>query len=226
MDEATQARVFEPFFTTKPAGHGTGLGLSMVYGIVAQSGGRVTVESAPGRGTRFAIYLPEAAEGAPAAPTPPAVPHVGGSHVAGEGPAAGPGGAPAGAPPAGDTVVLVVDDDAAVRTAAARVLARRAYTVLAAGDGLEALGLAERHPGPIHLLVTDVRMPGMDGRELARRFRAARPEARVLLMSGYEEPPEGAAGAPAADGDAPVLQKPFTLDALTAHVRGALADGR
>jgi len=227
MDEATQARVFEPFFTTKPAGHGTGLGLSMVYGIVAQSGGQVTVESAPGRGTRFAIYLPEVEEGAPAAPTPPAVPHVGVSHAAGEGPAAGPAGAAAGAAAAGDTVVLVVDDDAAVRTAAARVLARRAYTVLAAGDGLEALGLAERHPGPIHLLVTDVRMPGMDGRELARRFRAARPEARVLLMSGYEDPPEGAAGAPAADGDAaPVLQKPFTLDALTAHVRGALADGR
>jgi PAS domain S-box-containing protein len=154
-----------------------------------------------------------------------AVPHDGGSHVAGEGPAAGPGGAPAGAPPAGDTVVLVVDDDAAVRTAAARVLARRAYTVLEAGDGLEALGLAERHDGPIHLLVTDVRMPGMDGRELARRFRLARPESRVLLMSGYEDPAEAAPPPDAADDPSPVLQKPFTLDALTARVRDLLAAG-
>jgi CheY-like chemotaxis protein len=120
-------------------------------------------------------------------------------------------------------VILIVDDEAAVRTAAARVLARRAYTVLEAGDGLEALGLAERHGGPIHLLVTDVRMPGMDGRELARRFRLARPEARVLLMSGYEEPVEAAPPTPDADGAGPVLHKPFTLDALTARVRDVLA---
>jgi CheY-like chemotaxis protein len=203
MDEATQLRVFEPFFTTKPAGRGTGLGLSMVYGIVAQSGGQITVQSTPGSGTRFSIYLPEVADARPETP----------AEIAGEQ-----------APPieergsADGAVILLVDDEAAVRTAAARVLARRAYTVLEAGDGLEALGFAERHAGPIH-----VRMPGMDGRELARRFRHARPEARVLLMSGYEDPVEAAPPVDGADDIGAVLYKPFTLDAFTARVRQVLA---
>ncbi len=223
MDEATQARVFEPFFTTKPAGQGTGLGLSMVYGIVAQSGGLVTVQSTPGSGTRFSIYLPEVAGGGPAAGAPAA----GAPEAAA---VARPGGGASGrasgaASAASDAVILIVDDEAAVRTAAARVLARRAYRVIEAGDGLEALGVAERHDGPIHLLITDVRMPGMDGRELARQFRVARPESRVLLMSGYEDPVDAAPSAPpAADDVGAVLHKPFTLDALTARVRDVLTD--
>jgi len=216
MDEATQARVFEPFFTTKPAGQGTGLGLSMVYGIVAQSGGQITVQSTPGSGTRFSIYLPEVEDGVEPANASEAATSAREQHpdtTAADLNAPAPG-----------MVVLLVDDEASVRAAAARVLARRAYTVLEAGDGLEALGLAERHEGPIHVLVTDVRMPGMDGRELARRFRLARPDARVLLMSGYEDPVDGPS--PAADPGneaGTVLHKPFTLDALTARVREVLA---
>ncbi len=226
MDAATLARIFEPFFTTKPAGQGTGLGLAMVYGIVAQTGGRVTVDSAPGRGTTFTLYLPALA----------AVPALAASRAA-------PADAPESpAPDGAGTTVLVVDDEAALRGAAARLLARRGYTVLEAGDGVEALGVAERHAGPVHLLLSDVRMPGMDGRELARRFRAARPEARVLLMTGYpgSEGDEharlatdvgpSAAGVPPGGpfpdgelGDAPALQKPFTLEALAERVREVTA---
>ena len=207
MDEATQARVFEPFFTTKPAGQGTGLGLSMVYGIVAQSGGLVTVTSTPGGGTCFSIFLPESAE----APVDTRVPEPDPARPADGGRA----------PEDPRAVILLVDDETAVRAAAARVLARRGYTVLEAGDGLEALGLAERHAGPIDLLLTDVRMPGMDGRELARRLRRARPEARVLLMTGYMDPDGGAPSAEPAG--AAMLHKPFTLEALGERVRGVLA---
>ncbi len=209
MDAATRARIFEPFFTTKPAGQGTGLGLAMVYGIVAQTGGRVTVDSAPGRGTTFTVYLPALAAAAPAAPEP-----------------ARESAAAPRAPDGAGTTVLVVDDESAVRGAAARVLARRGYTVLEARDGVEALGVAERFAGPVHLLLSDVRMPGMDGRELARRFRVARPEARVLLMTGYpgsESPnPDGDADS-ATDLDAPALQKPFTLELLAERVREVTA---
>ena len=129
--------------------------------------------------------------------------------------AAGGATAPAGGGAAGRAVILLVDDETAVRAAAARVLARRGYTVLEAGDGLEALGVAERHAGAIDLLLSDVRMPGMDGRELARRFRRARPEARVLLMTGYMDPDGGAASEPAG---AAMLHKPFTLDALAERI--------
>jgi PAS domain S-box-containing protein len=217
MDASTQARVFEPFFTTKPAGQGTGLGLAMVYGIVAQSGGLVTVQSVPGRGTCFSIYLPESAEPLPAAPV------ATGDSAATRPPAA------AGLPDAMvGAAILLVDDEVPVRTAAARVLARRGYTVLEASDGLQALGIAERYVDPIHLLLTDVRMPGMDGRELARRLRLARPEARVLLMTGYVDPVEGAPTAASPDamsgwpGDGPMLHKPFTLDDLAERVRTVL----
>jgi PAS domain S-box-containing protein len=206
MDEATQARVFEPFFTTKPAGQGTGLGLSMVYGIVAQSGGLVTVTSTPGGGTCFSIFLPESGE----APTParsavpdaPRLLEVGADE--------------------GGAVILLVDDEAAVRAAAARVLARRGFQVLEAGDGLEALGVAERHAERIDLLLTDVRMPGMDGRELARRLRLVRPDTRVLLMTGYMDP-DGAAPPRGEAGGAAMLHKPYTLEALVEQVRGVLA---
>jgi CheY-like chemotaxis protein len=211
MDEATLARVFEPFFTTKPAGQGTGLGpLDGVRHRRAErrAGHGAEHARAPARASRSSSPRWTTAFPSRRRPRSPV---------------------PAAADPAeaaaGDGVILIVDDEAAVRTAAARVLARRAYTVLEAGDGLEALGLAERHDGPIHLLVTDVRMPGMDGRELARRFRLARPESRVLLMSGYEDPAEAAPPPDAADDPSPVLQKPFTLDALTARVRDLLAAG-
>ena len=218
MDTATLARIFEPFYTTKPAGQGTGLGLAMVYGIVAQTGGRVTVDSTPGRGTTFSLYLPALpVESTPARGVDLVPERVDGARV----------------PDGAGTTVLVVDDEAPVRGAAARVLARRGYTVLEAADGVEALGMAERYAGPVHLLLSDVRMPGMDGRELARRFRVARPEARVLLMTGYpgdEGPGSDADGRAAAPmdarndlGDAPALQKPFTLDALAERVREVTA---
>lgn len=211
MDEATQARVFEPFFTTKAAGQGTGLGLSMVYGIVAQSGGLVTVQSSLGGGTCFSIYLPESSEALEEHPAP--------EHTA---PPPRELAEPADAIPG--AVILLVDDEAAVRTAAARVLARRGYTVLEASDGLQALGIVERYPDRIHLLLTDVRMPGMDGRELARRLRLSHPETRVLLMTGYMDPIEGPPSpTPPAVGDAPTLHKPFTLDALAERVRTVLS---
>ena len=211
MDDATQARVFEPFFTTKPAGQGTGLGLAMVYGIVAQSGGLVTVQSTPGGGTCFSIYLPESSD----APTAGDAAVEDAVAVTPRHPAT-----PVDAVPG--AVILLVDDEAPVRTAAARVLARRGYTVLEASDGLQALGIVERYPARIHLLLTDVRMPGMDGRELARRLHLSHPETRVLLMTGYMDPLEGPPAPTALPGDAPMLHKPFTLDALVDRVRTVL----
>ena len=198
MDEATQARIFEPFFTTKPQGQGTGLGLATVYGIVKQSGGNVWMYSEPGRGTTFKIYLPRV--DAPAAPLAP--------------PTA------AAAAPRGDETVLLVEDEPAVRRTARKALERLGYAILEAPDAATALNLAGRHQGPIHLLLTDVVMPGMDGRDLARRLVADRPGTRVVFMSGYA-------------GDAVIrhgllepgvayLEKPFTPTALADKVRKIL----
>jgi PAS domain S-box-containing protein len=197
MDEATRARIFEPFFTTKEVGKGTGLGLAMVYGIVNQSGGHIEVESAPGRGTTFRVWLPPA-ECAPAndAAAPPA------------------------GVPTGTETVLLAEDEEGVRFLAAQVLRGRGYTVLEAGDGEEALALGESHPGPIHLLLTDVVMPRLSGGHLAGRLARKRPETRVLFMSGFAD--SALVRHEVANGEVDCLFKPFTPEALARKVRDTL----
>jgi two-component system, cell cycle sensor histidine kinase and response regulator CckA len=196
MSEETQAHIFEPFFTTKAPGMGTGLGLATVYGIVEQAGGAVRVQSAPGRGTTFVVLLPAATCRASAAPPPPA---------------------PAG--PRGSETVLVVEDQVAVRRIIDRLLTQQGYDVLPAGHAAEAVRIATRHPGPIHLLLSDIVMPGMNGRDLAEWLVEQRPELRVLFMSGY-----AAASAERAlhDGDTDMVRKPFTPERLCGAVRAAL----
>ncbi len=192
MDAATQARVFEPFFTTRQHGEGTGLGLSTAYGIVKQSGGHIAVDSAPGEGARFSIYLPEVdAEG---------------EFETAEGPAAA---------ARGSETVLVVEDEPVVREVVVELLQSLGYRALVAGSGREGLAMAERHSGPLDLLLTDVSMPEMNGRELATRLRALRPATRVLLMSGRE-------GEAAADEPATFLQKPFSAEEFGRAVRAVL----
>jgi PAS domain S-box-containing protein len=202
MDAATQARLFEPFFTTKEPGKGTGLGLATVYGIVKQSGGHVAVYSELGRGSSFKVYLPRV-EGAAEA----------GERVR------------VAAPPArGSETVLLVEDEPELRTLAREILGAWGYTVLHSGDPAEALRLAERHEGPIHLLLTDVVMPGMSGRELADRLLSARSDLRVLFMSGYTDSAIVHHGV--LDPGTPFLQKPFTPDALIRKVREVLDQPR
>ena len=198
MDAATKARIFEPFFTTKGHGKGTGLGLATVYGIVQQSGGRIQVESAPGAGTTFTIVLPAVpASGADAAGT-----------IAG------------GVVPRGAEVVLLAEDEPQVRELAARILADLGYVVLEASDGREALKTAERHPGIIDLLLTDIVMPRMTGRELARRLRLARPETRVLYMSGHSEDAVALHGESVRGSG--FIRKPFSPESLGRAVRDVL----
>jgi CheY-like chemotaxis protein len=198
MDAETRARVFEPFFTTKEVGKGTGLGLSMAYGIVKQSEGYILVESEPGRGTTFTIYLPRVEEDA--AP-------------------AGLGTTPAAAG-RGTETILLVEDDAALRALALDVLRESGYTVLEARDGREALLVLDRHPGPIHLLLTDVVMPRMGGRALAERLAALRPEMAVLYMSGYSEMAVARDGV--LDPGTAFLAKPFSPARLAGKVREVL----
>ncbi len=200
MDADTQARIFEPFFTTKDRTHGTGLGLATVYGIVQQGGGAVRVWSAPSAGSRFVIYLPRvdaAAEARSDELAPLALPVPGGS----------------------ETVLLVEDEDA-VRAIACEALSRRGYRVLAAVDGPSALELARARAGEIDLLLTDVVMPGMNGRELAEALTRESPALRVLFMSGYTDDEVLLRGV-SADAVA-LLGKPFTPDRLCARVRATL----
>jgi CheY-like chemotaxis protein len=164
MSPGVQARLFEPFFTTKEAGKGTGLGLATSYGIVAQHGGHIWVYSEVGQGSIFKIYLPRAAS---AAGTPLAAEQL--------------------SVPDGNEVVLVVEDDAAVRELTARTLRQRSYTVLESAGGLDALRVAGEYGAPIDLLVTDMIMPRMGGIALAKRLRDAHPHLKVLFMSGYAE---------------------------------------
>src|SRR5881628_486526 len=165
MDAATQSRIFELFFTTKEQGKGTGLGLATTYGIVKQSGGNIWLYSEPGRGTTFKIYLPRVDQAPEQLAAAPAARET----------------------PRGTETVLLVEDDDAVRTLTQKMLAAHGYTVLAAGGGAEALELAAGHTGPIHLLVTDVVLPGMSGRDLAARFRSGPPGVKVLYTSGYTD---------------------------------------
>ena len=198
MDETTRLRVFEPFFTTKGPGKGTGLGLATVYGIVRQSGGAIEVESAPGRGTTFRLFLPLAESAARPEPSP----------------------APAGGADAGRETIVLLEDETDVREMAARQLTARGYRVLGAAKGTEALEIAARHDGPIDLLLTDVILPQMSGPEVAARFAAIRPAARVLYVSGYTDDAVGEHGV-LAPGIA-FLAKPFTSAQLGRKVREVL----
>ncbi len=200
MDEATRSRIFEPFFTTKGVGEGTGLGLSTVYGIVRQHQGAIAVDTAPGRGTTFTVYLP---------PTPEAT-------DAGDG-------APPGARAArGSGTILLVEDDEEVRALARDILQQSGYTVLEAASPAEALTLCEAHGAPIHLMLTDVVMPLLSGPELAARLAPQRPAMKILYMSGYTDEAIGPRGL--LNPDLALLQKPFTPDALVRRVRALLED--
>ena len=198
MDEATRQRCFEPFFTTKEVGKGTGLGLSMVQRIVAQSGGHIEVDSEPGQGTKIKIYLPALAEATAGAGRSPSEPEPGGTET-----------------------VLVVEDRPEVRDYAVAVLQEYGYRVIPAEDAGEALLVCEREQGRIHLMLTDVVMPKVSGRELANGLRERWPGIKVLFMSGYTDSiamPHGME----ADG-AEFLQKPFSPEALARKVRSVLA---
>ncbi len=203
MDATTQARVFEPFFTTKPQGQGTGLGLAMVYGMVKQSGGHVVVQSKPGEGTTFTVYLPQLRE-AGRAYTPP------GTEDEVVRPERGRGG----------ETILVVDDEEAVRSSTRRALERAGYPVIPATDGSDAVRLFTEHDGAVDLVVTDVVMPGLGGRELVGRLRIMRPDVRVIFVSGYTE--EGVRTRGVLEPGTVYLEKPFTPEGLLRKVREAL----
>jgi len=212
MDPETRAHLFEPFFTTKEQGKGTGLGLSTVYGTVQQSGGHIAVESEPGQGSTFRVYLPRVA--APViAPEP---------RRTGGAPAARPAATAEGLVTGRGETILLVEDAARVRAVVREILEMSGYAVLEAHHGAEALELSNRHGGPIHLLVTDVVMPQMSGRELAQRLATLRPDLKVLYMSGYTDDAIVRHGV-LASGIA-FLSKPFTPDALALKVR-ELLDG-
>ncbi len=189
MNAATKARLFEPFFTTKEVGKGTGLGLSTAYGIVMQSGGHIRVDSEPGIGTTVCIWLPRAK--GDVAPLHPEIPVE---------------------PPHGNSTLLLVEDAGHVRDLVRDILEEFGYAVIEAANGAEALSVAAAHDGPIDLLLSDMVMPGMNGRKLADAIRAARPAIKVLFMSGYTE--ETVFQSAAGEGRTAFIQKPFTPEAL------------
>ena len=199
MDAETKTRLFEPFFTTKEQGKGTGLGLATVYGIVKQSGGYVIVDSEPGRGAAFKIFLHRLEAGVDEAEHPVRLEE---------------------ARPRGSETVLLVEDEEVVRNLVREILQGNGYAVLEARNGAEALELGERFTAPIHLLVTDVVMPKMSGRELAERLVTIHRETRVLYMSGYTDGAIGQHGV--LDPHTELLQKPFTFDDLAQKVRKVL----
>jgi PAS domain S-box-containing protein len=198
MDPEARLHAFEPFFTTKGRGKGTGLGLSIVYGIVQQSGGHIAIDSEPGRGTRVHVFLPRVGHAAGAA------------SQEGDGPALA----------RGEETILLVEDEDRVRALARDILETLGYRVLEAPNGATALRVLEECGDAIHLLLTDVVMPGMSGGELAQRAVALCPEMRSLYMSGYTD--DAAVRHGVLDANAPFLHKPFTLESLTRAVREAL----
>jgi CheY-like chemotaxis protein len=197
MDKETLAQVFEPFFTTKGLGNGTGLGLATVYGIVKQNNGFICADSEPGKGTTFTIYLPEVDAEAKASVTPKAD-----------------------APRGRGETVLLVEDEKALRVTCGAFLEALGYHVLVAETPGEALNMIAGHPGAIHVLLTDVVMPGMDGRQLAQRLRAVKPDLKVLFMSGYTSDVIAQRGV--LDDGVQFLSKPFKRDALARKVREVL----
>ncbi|HET6977464.1 MAG TPA: PAS domain S-box protein [Pyrinomonadaceae bacterium] len=199
MDQATQARIFEPFFTTKEVGKGTGLGLSTVYGIVKQSGGNIWVYSEPDLGTVFKVYLPRIDDAAISTIESASLE----TNV-----------------PRGSETILLVEDEDVVRGLTRKILMQAGYHVLDAKGGEEALRLCGAHAGPIDLLLTDVVMPEISGKEIADRLLALRPRIRVLFMSGYTD--EAIVQHGVLDANVKFLQKPFTWVGLTRKVREVL----
>ncbi len=197
MDSATQARIFEPFFTTKAVGHGTGLGLATVYGVIQQLGGQILVDSEPGRGTTFTMYFPQAPQ----------------QHATAAGAPTREGALVADA----KAVVLVIEDQADVRQLLVRVLARHGYSVVEADGPAAAIALESKIDGPVDLILSDVVMPGMSGPDVVRQLKERRPEARVLFMSGYAD-----AMLNGPDASIRLLEKPFTASTLLQAVRDSL----
>jgi CheY-like chemotaxis protein len=194
MNAETLSHMFEPFFTTKKEGRGTGLGLATVYGIVRQNDGHVTVSSNPGRGTTFKIYLPRIGDSVAPMTTE--------------------------APPIVYETILLVEDEQAVRVLMGEILEAAGYQVLEAATPEEALAHAGGHPGPIQLVVTDVILPRMSGREMAEALRPARPDTRVLYISGCTDDAVSRHGIP--EAGVHFLQKPFTSDDLLHKIRDVL----
>ncbi len=198
MDAEMIERAFEPFFTTKAPGAGTGLGLATVYGIVRQNKGQIDVHSEPGQGAAFRVYLPR--HHGDAAPSRQAR-HDSDAFR-------------------GDETVLLVEDDAMVRTLTRRILERGGYTALEAAGPTEAIALCERHPGEIHLLLTDVVMPGMNGKDLHDRIRAARPTIKTVFMSGYTA--DAIANRGVLEEGTHFIGKPFSAEDLRKKLRETL----
>jgi CheY-like chemotaxis protein len=198
MDAATQAQIFDPFFTTKDVGQGTGLGLSTVYGIIRQHRGFVQVHSEPDKGTTFRILVPSQEQAAEEI-----------RWVAGDTPL-----------PRGDETVLLVDDEPSVRRVSARMLRDLGYRVLEAGGGRDGLNSAQRHKDEIALLLTDIVMPEMDGKQLAEQAAALMPRLKVIFTSGYPEVHLKLRNAWVKDR--PLLQKPFFIAELATVVRRVL----
>ena len=202
IDAETRSRLFEPFFPAKERGEGTGLGLTIVHGIVNQHGGHIWLYSEPGHGTIIKIYLPRAEEG-PESPEPP-------ENVV--------------ASLRGTETILLAEDEAPVRTTVRDALTDQGYVILEACDGDQALQAAGQHGGAIDLLITDMIMPRMGGPELAEKLGGARPGVKVLFMSGYPE--RAAVRSGALPSGTNYLQKPFPLDVLTRRVRETLDAGK